>query len=270
MNKASLLCIIVVAVFASCATMNPFANYYHDNTGGIDIASSKKVILPIGEPKIVQGIDPKTDYNLMLENAYSLIGYSSFDGPAIENSGAIEVAKQVHASVIIIYSKYKETLNGSIPLVLPDSHNSNTLINGSISGSTGSALFSGTAVTTTTGTRTVEIPYSTQTFNYFISYWIKVKPGILGAFLKDLTPEIRAKIQSNKGALVVDVINGSPAFEADILPGDVMKKIGDIEILNDFTYQQALLKYAGQTVDVILFRNGMEISKSVVMNKNPD
>jgi len=50
-----------------------------------------------------------------------------------------------------------------------------------------------------------------------------MKPPIFGTHIKDLTPEIRQQIGSNKGMLVYAVIKGSPAFEADILKGDVLK-----------------------------------------------
>jgi len=94
---------------------------------------------------------------------------------------------------------------------------------GSAYGYGGYASYSGTAYTTTYGSKTTYIPYTVHRSDYLATYWIKMKPPIFGTHIKDLTPEIRQQIGSNKGMLVYAVIKGSPAFEADILKGDVLK-----------------------------------------------
>jgi hypothetical protein len=262
--------IFLFFVFISCAFMNPFSKFYHDSTHGVDLTTSPRVVLPIGDPKIYRGADQDSDFILMSEMGYALVGYSSFNSGVIGNGGAIETAKEVHASVIIIYSKYKETLTGSIPLVVPNTQSSMSSMNGTVTGNGGNGQFFGTASTTTYGTKTVEIPYSNERFDYFASYWIKLKPPILGLVVSPLTPGIRTQIQSNKGLLVRGVVKNSPAFESDIIPGDVLKKIGDIEIVDFASFREALLKYEGQMIDITLWRGGKEITKNIQINADAE
>jgi hypothetical protein len=67
-------------LLAGCANPNPFVQFYQDRTDGTDLTKSPTVVLPTGEPKMFQGADKETDYQRMLENGYSLVGFSSFNG----------------------------------------------------------------------------------------------------------------------------------------------------------------------------------------------
>jgi len=262
-----ILCAVLAIMFAACAT-DPFSKYYTDRTGGFNLTTSARVILPTSDPKIFQGSNPDSDLVRLMEDGYSLVGYSSWNGGTIGNGGAIKRAKEIHASVIVIYSKYRGTLEGSIPLVLPNTQTSTTSMNGTVFGSGGNSSFFGTATTTTSGSSTINIPYSQQRFDYFVSYWIKLKSPILGTILRPLSPELRAKIQSNKGALVIGVVKGSPAFEADIVPGDILKSIGDVDIIEVADYRRALGKYAGQIAVITVFRGGGDVTKNIQLNAN--
>ncbi len=143
-------------------------------------------------------------------------------------------------------------------------------MNGSIFGSGGYGTYSGTANTTTTGTTTTSVPYSINRYEYLATYWIKAKTPVLGIRCNDLPTEIRQKIGSNKGLLVIAVVKESPAFYADILKGDVIKKVGEIETYDKNTLPNVIEKYAGQKVQIELIRDGKEIHKDVQLNQNPE
>lgn len=251
----------ILMLLQGCAT--PFAEFYHDQTEGVDLSKIPSVVLPRGEPQVYRGNDQEQDALKMLEDNYSLIGYSSFNAGNVDENGAITQAKKVNASVIILYSKYTGSVSESIPLTLPDTRTSTTSLHGSAYGSGGLATYSGTANTTTYGTKTTYIPYTVHRSDYLATYWIKMKPPIFGTHIRDLTPEIKQQIGSNKGALIYAVIKGSPAFEADIVVGDILRKIGDVSVYDEESFQRALTDYEGKNVAVTILRGDKEITKFV-------
>lgn len=251
----------LLALLQGCAA--PFAQFYYDQTGGADLSKLPSVVLPTGEPQVYRGSDQELDALKMLEDNYNLVGYSSFNAGNVDENGAITQAKKINASVVILYSKYTGSVSGSVPLILPDTRSSSTSLSGSAYGSGGYTSYSGTAYTTTYGTKTTYIPYTVHRSDYLATYWIKMKPPIFGTHIIDLTPEIKQQIGSNKGVLIYAVIKGSPAFEADILKGDVLRKIGDVAVFDAESFQKALSEYEGREADVLIVRGDKELHKSV-------
>ncbi len=271
------LALILFLLLFGCAT--PFAKYYYDKTGGIDLTKIPTVIISADAPKLFRGNDPEIDRQRMLEDGYNLVGYSSFNGANVSERGALNQAKKVHATVVILYSKYTNTLSGSMPLTLPDTQTSTTYDSGNVYGSgniygyggsayySGRANYSGTSTTTTYGSKTTYIPYNINRYDYLATYWIKIKPPSFGVHVVDLSPEIRKKIESNKGVMVIAVIKDSPAFRVDILKGDILKRIEETEIYDVRSFIDSVKQYAGKKVHVLLLRDGKEINKEIKLNK---
>lgn len=261
MIKKLLVLGTIALLIQGCAA--PFSKFYYDRTGGVDITKAPTVLISDGEPKLFRGNQEKEDSLKMLEDGYAMVGYSSFNAGNVDENGAISQARKVHASVVIIYSKYTNTVSGAMPLILPDTKTSSTSLYGNAYGSGGYATYSGTAYTTTYGTKTTYIPYTVHRSDYLATYWIKMKPPIFGTHIRDLTPEIKQQIGSNKGILIYAVIKGSPAFDADILKGDVLRKIGDVLVFDMDSFQGALAKYKGRETDVVIVREGKELHKTI-------
>jgi membrane-associated protease RseP (regulator of RpoE activity) len=220
---------------------------------------STLAVMPSEKPQVYRGNDPASDYLRLSEDGYSLLGYSSFNAGPTNETGALDQAALLHAAVVLLYSKYTGTVNGSFPLTLPDTKTSTSTGYGTV----GSTSFSGSATTTTYGTKTTYIPYSTPRSDYQATYWIKRKPPILGIIPRELTPELRQEIGSNKGLLIYAVVKGSPAFEADVLDGDVLKSIGGVSTNDYDTFEKALADNQGKEVEVILIRAGVELHKTI-------
>ena len=92
---------------------------------------------------------------------------------------------------------------------------------------------------------------------------------VFGFHPKELTKDIRQKIGSDKGMVVVAVRKGSPAFQADILAGDIVKKIGDIEMTDLKSVDDAAGMHACQKVTILLLRDGKEITKEIQCDSLP-
>ncbi|MDN5279552.1 MAG: serine protease Do [Clostridiales bacterium] len=99
----------------------------------------------------------------------------------------------------------------------------------------------------------------------------KVKKAFLGVTVQKLTPELAAYFEvPEKGVLVTDVVEDSPADKAGIVPGDVIIAIEDknIDTLSDF--QNSLEEHrVGETATIKIFRKGREGICKVVFKENP-
>jgi hypothetical protein len=201
-----------------------------------------------------------------LTQGYFEIGYSSFTSGRSQNeSGAVEQGKQVGADlVVLIDPSYAGSASTVIPVVTP--HNSTSYTTGTATayGSGGSATAYGSAVTTTYGTQTNYVPMTIERFAYGALYFVRTKMGV-GIFTANLTDEMRQTLQSNHGLIVAGVRQGSPAFESDILVGDIVVAADDEVFSTDQEFGALLKKHAGQQVMLKIYRNGQYMSKALAV-----
>lgn len=244
------ICLLpILLIFSGC---NPYSQFYKDSTGGKNVLTDSRFIIPTGEPKLRQGSNPDIDTKNMYEDGYLLIGCSYFNAGDISQDGAVEQAKIVHADIVIVYKKYTNTVLDSMPVMTP-THQS-----GTIYGSGGGfASYSGTSYTTTYA------PYSVARYDYYASYWVKLKNIQLGIYYKDLTDELRQKVGSNKGVYITLVIKDSPAFNNDLLVGDVIRRVNDTEVISGKQLVNWLDEKHPSEIEFAIYRNGENISKKV-------
>jgi serine protease Do len=62
--------------------------------------------------------------------------------------------------------------------------------------------------------------------------------------------------ESVTGVLVVDVEPGSPADDAGVVAGDVIKEIGNVEVEDLGDYRNAIRKYEDKKAVAVLLRRG--------------
>jgi S1-C subfamily serine protease len=73
-------------------------------------------------------------------------------------------------------------------------------------------------------------------------------------------------LERNTGVVATGTVKGSPAFKANILPGDVILKIGGEDVIDSGGFRQQLAKFAGQTVDIDLIRGDHPKTIRVTLN----
>ncbi|MCL2760762.1 MAG: PDZ domain-containing protein [Desulfuromonadales bacterium] len=237
MKVAKVTVALLMLLAAGCTMIlgNDFAKSYHDRTGGIDITINPDVVPYYGEPKLIKSegnANAIEDNQRMLDDGYLFLGFSSFNDMMWWNYGnAVSHGKDIHAEIVICcYSRYTNTVEYDY-----------TDVDGTY--------------------------HSTALYDFYASYWAKLKPLILGVQVNDLSNEQQKELNSNKGVAVIAVMKDSPAFRADLLKGDIIRKIGDINLYDVQTFQYAEQKYKGQKVNVIFMRDGMETEKEIEFNK---
>jgi hypothetical protein len=227
-----------IALFIGACVSSPrapsaFSEYYSDMTGGVDISTYPVIELSRAEPKIDLRTDPVQDIQRMLENGYVLVGYSSFNAGNTDERDALSQARKVGASVVLTYARYTDTATGAIPLTRADSR------------------------ADAYGENTI------RRSDYLATYWVKLKPPVFGTRLDDLTPERRKELGSDAGMMVQAVIKKSPAFNAGIQKGDILHRIGLVEISDNKAYKDALKIYYGELANVVIYRNRQKMEKRI-------
>ena len=89
---------------------------------------------------------------------------------------------------------------------------------------------------------------------------------VLGANVRNLTAEESRRAGSNHGVVVMSVVTGSPAFIADVLPGDTLKAIGGVQVYDTSCYNQLLGQFEGKRVALGLLRDGNPLSIIAQLN----
>lgn len=255
----NVLLMFVVFLLAGCA--NPYKQFYHDNTGGIDPFKNGFAILPASEPKIVRGGKQDEDVQKLEEDNYILLGYSSFFGREFGENLAVAYGKKIHAELILLYVNYKDTQSGSVPITLPDTQTSTTQGMGMV----GMTPYSASFTTTTYGSQTTYMPYNVNRYDYLAGYWVKRRPPLLGVLPRDLTAEERKQLGTNKGLFVHVVVKNSPAFKADLFRGDVILKIDDEDVQDVKEFLEVIKNREGKKVLLTISRDGKILTKEILL-----
>ncbi|MFC5474643.1 PDZ domain-containing protein [Paraherbaspirillum soli] len=187
-------------------------------------------LLGAGEkPQIMSSTDLQRDVKIAASKGYRPIGASSFNGQMESEQAVIKQATAVGAVLVLVSSKFTESRTITTPLFLPN--NQTTYSSGSVYGAYGSANYSGSS--TTYGTTVVPITRQQQRYDQTAVYFVKsTKKPRFGLLVSDLPLELRSKYERNTGAIINVVIEESPAFLANVLPGDILVEFNDTLIIN--------------------------------------
>lgn len=249
---------VAALLVASPAMADGFSKFYQPATVVGPIEAVPKGTVP---QVITSSGDPTNDVQTMYVEGYRLIGFSSFNGPLGKVSGAIAQAKKIGATRIVLSSQFRSTSSGSIPLTLPTTVTSQT--NGSVMAGGRFGSYNGTS--TTTSSQTTYIPYSVDRYEQTAAYFAPAPKVGTGAGTRPLTPDEAKQRGSNIGLQVGAVRRGSPAFLADVLPGDVIVKYND-----EPAYDPALLLAASMrsgALVLVIERGGATVTKELRMGE---
>jgi hypothetical protein len=262
-----LLIAIACVSLAACGT--GYKRFYTPMAGATpDKIAEVRANSPLAQPLVDHtGMNGEQMVKAYGAQGYGIIGYSDFTGSGNQaDAGAIEQAKAIGADLVVISNpQYQGERSAVIPITTPTTSTSYTTGSATAYGSGGSATAYGSAITTTYGQHTNYVPISVSRYEYAAAYFVKLKVRF-GAGVRELTDEQRQELQSNHGVQVLSIINGSPAYEKDILVGDILLAFDGTQIDGVQGWNALIKQHAGQTVAVKIYRNGMYMTKDVTLN----
>lgn len=98
----------------------------------------------------------------------------------------------------------------------------------------------------------------------------EVRRGVLGAQAQDLTPELAQAfgLQAQKGAVITQVTQGSPAAKAGLKSGDIISQLNGRPVRDAADVRNVIgLLRIGQTVEMQIVRNGRTHSLRAVIEQ---
>lgn len=251
--------VVITLFFAAC--VNPYTQFYQ---GILDARQQQEYEPQKAELQIYKTDNFERDRLALMQRGFMLIGEASFNAAStqVTEEQLREQAQKVGAHVVLVSSKYSHTISGAIPLTIPTTTTSYSTASATAFGSRGTVNAYGSGTTTTYGSQTTFVPYSVARSDFNALFFAKYK-SLVGIIPQPLDDESRKRLQSNHGVRVLLVTDESPAFHANILPGDIILGVGGNVIETVENYSQLLHKYEGQTVEFRLDRAGGIIEKPV-------
>lgn len=236
-----IISIFFIAALSGCAS-NGYKDFYKPY---IDVNKLDEVqkLRPNEEPKVLTSNDLKKDIYILRSKNYIAIGYSSFNGGMESIENAVNQAKEIGATVILAKSNYTNTQTTTSTLLLPNNkttyHNGLTSSNSTYSNGygkkIGSSSSNGSYIGTSTeyGTQAVPFTSSQRRYNQSAVFFVKstTKPRF-GLATTDIPQDLRVQIKRNTGSMIDVVFEDTPAFYANLLPGDVIISINGINVKN--------------------------------------
>jgi hypothetical protein len=260
MRYAMRLSVLPTALLlVACA--NPYARFYQGQLDGRTVAN----YVPSDEPLQIYTSDDFTqDIRAMARRGYAPFGWSSFNAASnpVTEQQLRKQAEMVKAGVVLVSSRYANTVAGAMPLVLPNNTMSVTTGNATVTATGGVANANRPAATSTSGWKALIMPYSVQPSDLAAVYFVKVHPHF-GVFYGTIDEATRERLRTDGGVLVNVIVDGSPAARADVLPGDIILTAGGQPVDGDESLTNYLQWHTTQEVVLGIDRNGQRIDRKV-------
>lgn len=261
-NRSMLTPIVTAILLTACASN--YTQFYKADVPAAFIAKNR-LTPPPAEP-FIERMAPSTDVTDYIKRGYVTIGVSEFNSSAAPaEDEAIEQGKKVGADLVVLLTpEYTGSSTTIVPFKTPTTTTSYSTGNATAHGRNGTVNVSGSSTTTTRGEQTTYIPVTNDHFNYGAWYLAKLR-WVLGVVPRELTDAERQELQSNKGVGVNFLVNNSPAFNADILPGDLILKINGEPVPDRRSFWQIIESNSGRKVPITLYRRGKYIEKEILL-----
>lgn len=256
----------LLAATAGCTS--GYSQFYKSVPGATPDAIAAKRAGPAPEIPILERAAPASAEEIDSaygKRGYTIIGYSMFNsGRGESESAALKQGQAVGADLVLVFNpQYTGTITSQIPITTPTTTTSYSSGSATAYGPGTPVTAYGSSTTTTYGSRTTYMPMAIHRSDYGAVYFIKQRFR-LGASVRPLTDEERQQLETNQGVVIITIVDGTPAFNADLLPGDIITAINGKRVSSPETYSSLLESERGN-VTLDLIRKGQPISKSVAL-----
>ena len=261
----------IAAVLALSGCASGYTQFYIPNSNFPPaVAAARRAAPPPAEP-IVERSQPDSPARVLdayARRGYVLIGSSSFNSSKQEpESNAVRQGVAVGADlVLIINPRYTGSVTSAMPITTPTTSTAYTTGSATAYGPNGPVTAYGSGTTTTYGTTTNYVPITINRSDYSAVYFVKQRFN-LGLFSRDLNEAERKELQTNRGAVVIIVVDGTPAFNADLLVGDMILSVDGVAASGQQDLNRLLEERKGRMISLALMRGGTRIEKQIQLNR---
>jgi len=262
-------------------------------------AYNNDLIKKENNPKVFYLKNPELETIGIIENGFINLGYAFFEEQEFDDKKqAVNFAKKIDASLILIHSKHIRTqklyddINTTYPVsATPITNNIDPLNSPE---TTVSYDFSSKKLTKNipinTATQAWNIPIEKRNYyaipngnsaiivpnddgntvkinTYYASFWAKTNyPPALGVKVNDISSEIKKEFHLKNGVSVWAVDKNSPASKAKVYRGDLLLSINNTPIKDALSMGGLIRENIGKTIQLVLFRNGENVTKKIKLN----
>lgn len=264
-NLCSFVLGCLVALLTGC--VNGYKEFYRPVPGATpETIASKRLVQPTGRP-LLDRVAPGNLDTILAEyekRGFALIGTADFNSSRVApESEAYEQAVAVGADLVVVFHPtYTHTVTSSVPVTTPWTSTTTTTGHATAYGAGGTVNVYGSGIATTRGTSTTYVPMSVSRHDQGALFLVRQR-FTLGAFFRDLTDSERQGLQTNKGAAIRVIVDRSPAFEANLLVGDIVISIDGVVVVNSESAGRLLDARRGRVATIAAIRRGELIQKSV-------
>lgn len=253
-----LAALLAFAALSGCAS--GYSTFYTPVPASAGLATERYA----GEPQVVASSgDPSTDVDIMYTRGLGPVGYADFNGPMQSMAGAIAQAKNIGAQYVVAARQYTGTVSGAIPITTLQPQTTYTSGTVSATGSGGYATGTYNGTSTTYSSQTSYIPYSVTRYEQRAIFFAPLARQGLGLRVKEIGPADAQRLGTAKGMMISAIRRGSPAFDADLLPGDVLESINGQVVYDQATMAQRVQAAYGAVAQVTVMRAGKTLQKII-------
>lgn len=256
----------IVALMMSTGCVNQYTKNFIPAIEA-DAGSANPAVLPFsGQPRLVTTGNSTGDARSLRENGYILLGRSKFRSSPVNENEALAEARKIGAEVVMVKHAYVKSVTRSVPVTQYVPGQVIQTIDQTVvqNGDKPAKIIDHTSTSVSNGEFQMSyMEESTDFYDYSATYWAKARPFAFGVHVKELDQQTKVELGTNKGVLVRVVVKGTPAYDADLLGGDVLRSLNNEEITDPDQFFALVKKYEGQKVSVAVYRSGQNLTKEV-------
>jgi len=241
---------LTYVILPGTARANDWEKYYRPNPN-----ASGTIPSTVDPEMLPSSGSADADIEQMWRRGFASIGATAFNTTNNKTDDAIRLAKKLQARYLILNVNLSSSQTTVMPMTVP--HATTTYSNGNVSayGSGGYANGSYSGTATTYGSQTTYIPIRINRFTKQAIYFQEVPKYGLGVMSRPLNNYEASNLGTRHAFVVRAIRDGSPADRADILPGDIIIKIGGQPFDTDILHAAIS---GPQPITLHLVRNGVE------------
>lgn len=180
------------------------------------------------------------DMNAMWRKGFAAIGITYFNASNSKTKDGLKLAKKLKARYMVVSVQYTGTNTASIPITIPTTNTTYSSGTASAYGSGGYASGNYSGTSTTYGSATTNVPFNVNRYDKLGIFFKEMPKRGIGIMFRELTPEEVARLETRRAIVVGYIRDNSPAFMADMLPGDIITSVNG-EPADEETWRRAMI-----------------------------